>query len=134
VKKLLFLAVFVVCAWATFAQSNAITFKVSSYQISRRQTANQYTKAELIVDDETQSWEIVLYRKDGSDPERIKLEKFDDIGRNTGVFRTVTIEEKSGTSGSNLFAYMPVFEGNKIRVDLCDTRTEGVKRRLIIEY
>jgi hypothetical protein len=133
-KKLLFLAVFVICGWVAFAQSAAITFKVSSYLISRRQTANQYTKAELLIDDGAQSWEIILYRKDNAKPERIKLEKFDDIGRNNGVFRTVTIQEAAGTSGSNLFAYMPVFDGTKIRVDLCDTRTEGVKRRLIIEY
>ena len=75
-----------------------------------------------------------MYRKDGAGPERIKLEKFDDIGHNNGVFRTVIIQEVAGTSGSNLFAYMPVFEGNKIRVDLCDTKTEGVKRRIILEY
>ena len=133
-KRSLFLAVFIICGWTAFAQSNAITFKVSSYLISRKQTANLYTKAELIIYDEDQSWEIILYRKDGSKPERIKLEKFDDIGHNNGVFRIVTIQEASGTSGKNLFAYMPVFDGTKIRVDLCDTRTEGVKRRLIIEY
>ncbi|GHV84825.1 hypothetical protein AGMMS50230_04330 [Spirochaetia bacterium] len=131
-KKLIFVVVFGICSWAAFAQ--AITFKVASYQISRRQAAPQYTKAELVVNDNDQSWEIILYRKDGAVPERIKLEKFDDIGHNLGVFRTITIQEAAGTSGSNLFAYMPVFDGNKIRVDLCDTRTEGVKRRLIIEY
>jgi hypothetical protein len=133
-KKLYFLVVFVICGSAVFAQSQGIPFKVSVYQISRRQLASQYTMAELIIDDEKQSWEIVLHRKDGTKPERIKLEKFDDIGRNLGVFRTVTITEASGTTGGNLFAHMPVFEGGKIRVDLCDTRTEGVKRRLIIEY
>jgi len=133
-KKLYFLIVFVMCGSAVFAQSQAITFKVALYQISRKQIASQYTRAELIIDDENQSWEIVLYRKDGAKPERIKLEKFDDIGRDLGVFRTVTIMEAAGTSGSSLFAHMPVFEGNKIRVDLCDTRTEGVKRRLIMEY
>jgi hypothetical protein len=133
-KKLLFVVVFGICSWTVFAQPAPITFKVVSYLISRRQTAPQYEKAELIVDDENQSWEIILYRKDGAEPEHIKLEKFDTIGRNNGVFRTVTIREAAGTSGSGLFAYMPVFEGNKIRVDLCDTRTEGVKRRLIMEF
>jgi len=133
VKKLLFLAVFIVCGWTTFAQSGGIMFKVSSYLIARKQTANQYTKAELIIDDETQSWEIILYRKDGSGPERIKLEKFDDIGRNKGVFRTVTIREGSKTLGSDLFAYMPEFAGGKIQVDLCDTKKEITRRRLILE-
>jgi hypothetical protein len=131
-KKLVMFVILGICAGAAFAQP--IPFTVSSYQISRRQTAPQYTRAELIVNDESQSWEIILYRKDGVGPERIKLEKFDDIGHNNGVFRTVIIQEAAGTSGSNLFAYMPVFEGNKIRVDLCDTKTEGVKRRLILEY
>jgi hypothetical protein len=133
-KKLFLLCIAGFLAGAVFAQSDAIPFKVSSYQISRRQTAAQYTKAELFVNDETQSWEIVLYRKDGKGPERIKLEKFDDIGQNNGVFRTITIQDSSGATGGGLFAYMPVFEGNKIRVDLCDTKTEGVKRRLILEY
>ena len=132
-KKLFFLTIVGLCGWMVFAQPQAITFKVASYQISTRQAASQYTRAELIINDEEQSWEIVLYRKDGTGPDRIRLEKFDDIGRNIGVFRTVTITEAAGTSGSNLFAYMPAFEGNRIRVDLCDTRTEGVKRRLIIE-
>ena len=133
-KKLLLILVCSICGLAVFAQPDAIPFKVFSYQISTRQTATQYTKAELIINDETQSWEIVLYRKDGKNTERIKLETFDDIGHNNGVFRTVTIMEAAGTSGSNLFAYMPVFEGNRIRVDLCDKRTEGVKRRLIMEF
>jgi hypothetical protein len=133
-KKLLFFVVFGICSWMAFAQPTPITFKISSYLISRRQTAAQYEKVELIIDDEAQSWEIILYRKDGAEPEHIKLEKFDDIGHKNGVFRTITIQEKAGTSGSGLFAYMPVFEGNKIRVDLCDTRTEGVKRRLIMEF
>jgi len=133
VKKLLFLAVFIVCGWTTFAQSGAITFKISSYLIARKQTANQYTRAELIVDDETQSWVILLYRKDGAGPEQIKLEKFDDIGRNKGVFRTVTIQEGSKTLGSDLFAYMPEFVDGKIQVDLCDTKKEITRRRLILE-
>jgi hypothetical protein len=133
-KKLFLLVIVGLCTTAVFAQSGAILFKVSSYQISRRQTASQYTKAELFVNDETQSWEIVLYRKDGAGPERIKLEKFDDVGHNNGVFRAIIIQDNSGTSGSGLFAYMPVFEGSKIRVDLCDARTEGVRRRLILEY
>ena len=132
-KKLFFLTVLALCGWMVFAQAETLTFKVFSYQISTRQTASLYTKAELIINDETQSWEIILYRKDGKGPDRIKLEKYDNIGRNIGVFRTVTITETTGTTGSNLFAYMPAFEGNRIRVDLCDTRTEGVKRRLIIE-
>jgi hypothetical protein len=134
-KKLIFVLVFGMCALVLFTQSEAISFKVFSYQISTRQTAGQYTKAELIVSDETQSWEIILHRKDGKKTEHIKLEQFDDINqKNHGVFRNVTIIEAAGTSGSNLFAYMPVFDGNKIRVDLCDKRTEGVKRRLIMEY
>ena len=132
-KKLFFLVIFGIVGWSIFAQPEAIPFKVSSYQISRRQTASLYTRADLIINDETQSWEIILHRREGA-PERIKLEKFDDIGRNIGVFRTVIITEASGTSGSNLFAYMPAFEGNQIRVDLCDTRTEGVRRRLIMEF
>ena len=134
-KKQFLLIIFSICGLAVFAQSDAIPFKVFSYQISTRQTANQYSKAELIITDETQSWEIILYRKDGKKSEHIKLEQFDDIKQNShGVFRTVTIVEAAGTSGSNLFAYMPVFEGNRIRVDLCDKRTEGVKRRLIMEF
>jgi hypothetical protein len=131
-KKLFLVVIAGLCMTGVFAQS--ILFKVSSYQISRRQTAAQYSKAELFVNDEAQSWEIVLYRKDSTGPERIKLEKFDDVGHNNGVFRTITIQDNSGATGSGLFAYMPVFEGNKIRVDLCDTRTESVRRRLILEY
>ena len=133
-KKLIFIVIFCIFGLSVFTLPEAIPFKVSSYQISTRQTAAQYTKADLLVDDETQSWEIILHRKDGKTSERIKLEQYDDIGRGKGVFRTVTIIEGAGTSGSNLFAHMPVFDGNKIRVDLCDKRTEGVKRRLIMEY
>ena len=133
-KKLFFIVVLGIFGLTVFTQTEPIPFKVFSYQISTRQTASQYSKAELIIDDETQSWEIILYRKDGKNSERIKLEEFDDIGRGKGVFRTVTITEGSGTLGSNLFAHMPLFEGNRIRVDFCDKRTEGVKRRLIIEY
>ncbi|MDR2073172.1 MAG: hypothetical protein LBP60_07045 [Spirochaetaceae bacterium] len=132
-KKALFLIAWGIVTWTGFAQSKPIVFKVSSYQISRRQTANQYARAELLIDDENLSWEIILYRKDDTGPEHIKLEQLDFLGNN-GVFRTVTIQEASGTSGSNLFAYMPVYEGNKIRIDLCDIRTEAVRRRLIIEY
>jgi len=132
-KKLFFIAISL-CGFIAFAQSEAIAFKVFSYQISTRQTANQYSQAELVINDDSQSWEIILHRKDGKTSERIKLEQFDDIGKNKGVFRTVTITDASGVSGSNLFAHMPLFDGNKIRVDLCDKRTEGVKRRLIIEY
>jgi len=133
-KKLFLVVVFLVCGLVLFSAAQSIPFKVFSYQISTRQTASQYTKADLVIDDETMSWEIVLHRKDGKASETIKLEQFDDIGRNNGVFRTVTIIEAAGKSGSNLFAYMPVFEGNRIRVDLCDKRTEGTKRRLIMEY
>jgi hypothetical protein len=132
-KKPLFFSVFVLCSWAIMAEPLSIPVKITSYLINRRQTAAQYEKADLIIDDETQSWEIVLYRKDGTDSEHIKLEKFDDIGNNTGVFRTITIMEGDKTSGSNLFAYMPVFNDGKIQVDLCDTKTEGVRRRLILE-
>ena len=133
-KKLFLITFLGIFGLVIFSQSEGIPFKVFSYQISTRQTASQYTKAELLISDETQSWEIILYRKDGKKEEHIKLEQFDDIGRNNGVFRTVTITEAAGVSGSNLFAYMPVFEGSRIRVDLCDKRTEGVKRRLIMEY
>lgn len=126
--------VLLICGLVLFSAAESIAFNVFSYQISTRQTANQYTKAELIINDETMSWDIVLHRKDGKESEHILLEQFDDIGRNNGVFRAVTIKEAAGISGSNLFAYMPVFEGNKIRVDLCDKRTEGTKRRLIMEY
>jgi hypothetical protein len=115
------------------AEPLSVPVKIVSYLISRKQTAAQYEKADLIIDDETQSWEIILYRKDGKDPEHIKLETFDDIGQNNGVFRTITIREGSATSGSDLFAYMPVFSNGKIQVDLCNTRTEGVRRRLILE-
>jgi hypothetical protein len=132
-KRLLFLIV-LVCGLAVYTQSEGIPFKVSSYLIGKKQTANLYTRAELIINDETQSWEIILYRKDNKDPDNIRLEKFDDIGKNLGVFRTITIKEGSSTLGGGLFAYMPVFEGAKIQVDLCDTRTEFVKRRLILEY
>jgi uncharacterized protein YxeA len=133
-KKRFLIVVLCIVGLAVFAQTEVIAFKVFSYQISVRQTAGQYVKAELAINDETQTWEITLYRKDGKKNEVIKLEEFDDISRNHGVFRTVTITEAAGTSGSNLFAYMPVFEGNRIRVDLCDKRTEGVKRRLIMEF
>jgi hypothetical protein len=133
-KRLVFLAVLVIIGLASFAQSNAITFKVSSYLISRKETAQLYVRAELLVDDAAQSWEIILYRKDGANPERIKLGKSSDIGRNNMVFRTVAVQEGSGTSGSNLYAFVPPFDGSKIRVDICDAKTEGVKRRLILEY
>jgi hypothetical protein len=132
-RKQLFFLAFVLCSWTIMAEPLSVPVKITSYLISRRQTAAQYEKADLIIDDETQSWEIVLYRKDGTDPEHIKLEKFEATGRDNGVFRTITIQEGSTTSGSNLFAYMPVFTDGKIQVDLCDTRTEGVRRRLILE-
>jgi len=133
-KRLFFTVIFVMTGLAAFAQSNAITFKMSSYQISRKETAPLYVRAELIINDETQSWEIILHRKDNANPERIKLEKSSDIGNNKMVFRTVNIQEGSGTSGANLYAFVPPFEGGKIRVDICDTKTENVKRRLILEF
>lgn len=133
-KKLFFFLVLGICGLMLFAQSGPATFKVLSYQISRAQTANRYTKAELIIDDETRSWEIILYRKDNTNPERIKLEQSEEFNKSAGVFRTVTIQETAGTSGSNLFAYIPAFVGNKIQIDFCDKRTEGVKRRLILEF
>jgi hypothetical protein len=131
VKRAFFFLSFILCSWIITAEPLSVPVKITSYLISRKQTVAQYEKADLIIDDESQSWEIVLYRKDGADSERIKLEKFDDAGN--GVFRTVIIEEGSKTSGSNLFAYMPVFDDGKIQIDLCDTRTEGVRRRLILE-
>ena len=131
-KKAFFLIIIGIVSLSLFAQLTPIGFRVSSYQISTRQIASQYTRAELLINDENQSWEIILHRREGN-PDRIKLENYDDIGRGIGVFRSVTITEASGTSGSNLFAYMPAFEGNRIRVDLCDKRTEGVRRRLIME-
>jgi len=133
-KRLFFTVAFIMFGLGAFAQSNTITFKVSSYQINRKETAPLYVRAELIIDDETQSWKITLHRKDGATPEQLKLEKSSDIGNNRMVFRTVSIQEGSGTSGANLYAYVPPFEGNKIRVDICDAKTEGVKRRLILEY
>jgi hypothetical protein len=133
-KRLFFLLFFVMAGLAAFAQSNTLTFKVSSYLISRKETANLYVRAELIIDDEAQSWEIILHRKDGANPETIKLGKFNDIGHNNMVFYTVTIREGSGTSGSSFYAFIPPFEGSKIRVDFCDTKTEGVRRRLILDY
>jgi len=133
-KKLFFLVVLNMVGVAAFAQSNAITFKISSYLIDRKETAHLYVRAELTIDDETQSWEIILYRKDAANPERIKLGKYSDIGQDNMVFRTVTIQEGSSTPGANLYAFVPPFEGSKIRVDFRDTKTEGVKRRLILEY
>ncbi|MDR2701400.1 MAG: hypothetical protein LBB72_03105 [Spirochaetaceae bacterium] len=133
-KRLFFWAVFVTVGLVAFAQSNTITFKVSSYLINRKETAQLYVRAELTIDDETQSWEIILHRKDGTNPERIKLEKPSDISRNNMVFRTVAIQEGAGPSGANLYAFVPPFQGSKIRVDICDAKTEGVKRRLILEY
>ena len=131
-KKIWLCLIIAVCSWTAFAQDMTLPVKIVSYQISRRQTSALYERAEIIISDETQSWQIILYRKDGTDPEQILLEKFDDIGNHIGVFRTITIKEGNKTSGSELFAYLPVFEGNNIRIDLCDKRTEGVKRRLIV--
>ena len=131
-KKLFFLVIFGIISLSLFTQTTPIPFKVASYQISTRQTANLYTRAELVVNDQNMTWEITLHRRDGAS-ERIFLESYDSIGRGIGVFRKVTITEATGVSGSNLFAYMPHFEGNRIRVDLCDKRTEGVRRRLIME-
>jgi len=133
-NRLFFTVAFITVGLAAFAQSNAITFKVSSYQINRKETAALYVKAELIINDETQSWEITLHRKDGANQEQIKLEKPSDIGNNRMVFRTVSIKEGSGISGADLYVFVPPFEGSKIRMDICDTKTESVKRRLILEY
>ena len=132
-KKPILFVIFSFFGWSLFAQSATIPFSVQSYQISRRQTASLYSRAELSVNDSNQSWEIVLHRREGS-PERIRLEGFDDIGRGIGVFRSVVITEAGGTTGDTLFAHMPHFEGTRIRVDLCDKRTEGVRRRLILEF
>jgi hypothetical protein len=134
-KRLLFLVV-LVCGLAVYTQSEGIHFKVSSCLIGGKQTAKSYTGAELVVDEDTKTWEIFLYRKDNKDPDNIKLEKPDVIsfqGKNQEVFRTVTIKEGASTSGSNLFALL-VFDGAKIQVDLCDTKTEKTKRRIILEY
>ena len=64
-KLFLVVVVFLVCGLVLFSAAESIPFKVFSYQISTRQTASQYTKADLVIDDETMSWEIVLHRKDG---------------------------------------------------------------------
>jgi len=133
-KRLFIAIVLITVGLAAFTQSKAIIFKVSSYQINKKETAPSYVRAELIISDETQSWEITLHRKDGANPERIRMDKPSDIGNNKMVFRTITIQEASGNSGPNLYAYIPPFEGSKIRIDICDTKTEGVKRRLILEY
>jgi uncharacterized glyoxalase superfamily metalloenzyme YdcJ len=116
------------CADTVFAQ--AITLKVMSYLISKKQNAALYEKAELSTDDETQAWELVLYRKDGSASERIRLENFAEVSGN-GVFRKVSIQEGEKTSGQGMFGYVPVFD-SKIQIDLCDNRTEAVRRRLIL--
>jgi len=133
-KRIFITVAFILFGFTAYTQSNAITFKVSSYQINRKETASSYVRAELIISDETQSWVISLHRKDGANPEQIKLEKPSDIGNNRMVFRTVSIKESSGTSGADLYAFVPPFEGSKIRMDICDTKTENVKRRLILEY
>ena len=155
-KKLFIVVVFLVCGLVLFSAAEGIPFKVFSYQISTRQTASQYTKAELIITpvetlveespgspgnpklppryERGYIWEIILHRKDGKPSEIIKLEEHKEFGDTHGVFNQVTITEAAGVSGSNLFAYVPTFEGNRIRVDLCDKRTEGTKRRLIMEY
>lgn len=145
-KQLMCVTVLFLCGWMGFAQQAPIPFRVTSYLIStgggRKQTASQYERAELYIHDETQSWEIVLYRKDAADPERVTLEKLADFGK-TAAFRTITIQERAGKSGGGLFAYMPPFEEVKapnggrtlrLQVDLCDTRTEAVRRRIILEY
>ena len=127
-KKLFVCLAIILCAEAASAQ--AITFKVMSYLISKKQNAALYEKAELSTDDETQVWEVVLYRKDGSASERIRLENFAEVSGN-GIFRKVSIQEGGKTSGWGMFGYIPVFDG-KIQIDLCDNRTEVVRRRLVL--
>ena len=148
-KKLIIL-VLLVCGLVFYSAAEGIFFSVFSYQISTRQTAAQYSNAELIITpveieikvpegqppryDLGYTWEIILHRKDGRPSESIKLEQHEEFGRSHGVFKKVTITEAAGVSGSNLFAYVPAFEGNRIRIDLCDKRTEGTRRRLIMEF
>jgi hypothetical protein len=127
-KKPFLCIMLVFCSWAIFAEP--ISFKITSYLISRKQSAGLYAKAELSIDDETQSWEIILYKKNGSEPDIIRLEEF-NIVENNGVFKKVSIIEGGKTTGSDLFAYIPVFS-DKIQIDLCNVRTEGVRRRLIL--
>jgi hypothetical protein len=144
-KRLFRLYCGVVVAWlavypaALLAQSSQtenpvpIPVKVNSYQISGTQSASLYEKAELIINDENQFWEIILYRK-GGDREIIKMETFDDIGKDLAVFRTITIQEggRPAYIARDLFAYMPVFNSGKIQIDLCNAKTEGVRRRIIL--
>jgi hypothetical protein len=114
----------------------SIELKINSYLISRKQNSGRFSGARLSVSDETQTWEITLFKKDGSDPDKIKLEGFEFYNKsvqNQGVFRSITIIEGEKVSGSDLFAYMPEFKKDTIQIDLCDKRTEGVRRRLILK-
>jgi hypothetical protein len=129
-KKIL-LFVFITYTQVIFAD-NGISLTVNSYLISRKQTASLYEKAELIINDETQSWEVILHRKDGAETEHIRLENFREASGN-GVFQKVSIQEGGKTSGQGLFGHVPVFN-NKIQIDLCDYRTEAVRRRLILGF
>jgi hypothetical protein len=132
-KKVFFLLFFGICAYVqAFAQP--IPVKVVSYLIGRRETAAQYERGELIINDETQSWEIILYKKTGGPDsgERILMKNFADIGNGNAVFRSITITEGSKSTGADLFAYFPVFKDGKIQIDLCDNKTERTRRRLII--
>lgn len=127
-KKPLFFLLAIFSVQMAFSQ--AVSLKVTAYDVDRRPTANQYEKAELSINDETQSWEIVLYRKDQGAPERIVLEDFKEVSGN-GVFHKVSISEKGQKSGAGLFGYIPVFKG-EIQIQLCNTHNERIRRKLVL--
>jgi hypothetical protein len=110
----------------------SIDLKIVSYLVSRKQNSARFASARLTVNDATQTWEVVLHKKDGSAPDRILMEESDPTGANMYVFRKITIFEGDKTSGGDLFAYMPNTKDGRIQIDLCDKRTEGVRRRLIL--
>jgi hypothetical protein len=128
-KKLFFPLILGICV---YAQAFAIPVKITSYLIGRKETAGQYERGELNIDNETQSWEIILYKKTGGAEEKILLANSNNFNNGSGVFRSITITENNKSTGSNLFAYIPVFEGGKIQIDFCDNKTERTKRRLVI--
>jgi hypothetical protein len=129
-KKLFVLLILGICVQA-FAQ--AFPIKVVSYLIGRKETAAQYDRGELQINDETQSWEIVLYKKTGANrEEKIVLKTFSELGGGIAVFRNITITEAGKNTGSDLFAYIPNFDPAKLQIDLCDNKTERTKRRLVI--
>jgi hypothetical protein len=115
-----------------YAQAFAIPIKVVSYLIGRKETAGQYSRGELLINDETQSWEIVLYKKAGDIEEKIVMQNSDAFRNGNGVFRKIVISEGNKKLGSDLFAYIPIFDAGRIQIDFCDTKTERTKRRLII--